>query len=49
MLNRMMEDMMWHMWAIWFAWLLIVAVLLAAAAALAKYLFSANRVGHDRD
>jgi len=49
MLDGMMEHVMWHMWAIWFVWLLIVAVLLAAAVALAKYLLGADRIGHDRD
>lgn len=49
MLARMTEEMIWHMWAIWFVWLFIVAILLAAAAALTKYLLGTKRIGHDRD
>lgn len=49
MMNGMMEDVMWHMWAIWFAWSLIVAVLLVRGGPRLKYLLGADRIRHDSD
>lgn len=51
MMDRLMDGMMmWPMWAMWLSWLLAVVVLVLAAVALGKYLFSSNKKGErDKD
>jgi hypothetical protein len=50
MMEQMMDGMMWPMWALWLSWALAVVVLVLAAAALGKYLFSSARQGkRDQD
>ena len=45
MMERMMDGMMWPMWALWLTWALAVVVLILAAGALGKYLFSSTKQG----